>query len=62
MTGLYLMETFSQCCISYRNQSICLLRKLNDWFLYDTQYWTEIGQMDELFNLINPLSASVALI
>ena len=32
---------FHSCCISYRNQSIDLLCKSNDWFLYEMQYWTD---------------------
>ena len=32
-----------QCCISYRNQSLDLLCKLNDWFLYEMQHWAKIG-------------------
>ena len=33
----------AQCCFSYRNQSIILQSKINDWFLYDTQHWAEMG-------------------
>ena len=29
-------------CISYKNQSFDLQYKLNDWFLYERQYWAEV--------------------
>ena len=32
-----------QCCIPYRNQSFDLHRKSNDWFLYEIEHWTEMG-------------------
>ena len=40
----------AQCCISYRNQSFDLLRKViqllsksNDWFLYEMQHLAEMS-------------------
>ena len=31
------------CCVSYRNQSIDLHCKSNDWFLYEMQLWAEMS-------------------
>ena len=33
----------AQCCALYRNQSFVLACKSNDLFLYETQYWSEMG-------------------
>ena len=33
----------SQYCVSYKNQSVVLFSKTNDWFLYEMQYWAEMG-------------------
>ena len=38
----------AQCCISYRNQSFDLQCKSNDWFLYRTQHWAEMGKKSSL--------------
>ena len=46
LTGLCspnLSDKIRQCCVSYKNQSIVLLCKTIDWFLYGTQHWVEMG-------------------
>ena len=35
------VDSFQQCCVSYRNQTFVLLFKTNDWFLFETQHWAE---------------------
>ena len=39
-----MLTQFNPVYRSYRNQSSVLQNKTNNWFLYETQHWTEMGE------------------
>ena len=35
----------AECCVSYKNEPFVLQSKADDWFLYETQHSTEMGEV-----------------